>query len=231
MVGLIMDNLDLVLNDVKYNKVDSLDFLNIFHGQLYETIITTLSTKLKKNAAPIGVICKDSKHIVIYLNQSSVTSKNIVETGEFMVNITHDPLLFTYSTIGNLDYDCFIKFNDFPLLKNNLGFFKAHVIKDKAVTKEDDISKRIVHIITAEVEDIFISECKGIRPINRAISCVIESLVHYSRFESSSADKRNEYWVRILELNRIAQKVGSTDEKKSMRIILNKLEEKYGFKK
>lgn len=224
-----MNNYDLILNSVEYNNVNSLDSLNMFHGQLYETIITTLNSELEKNAAPIGVICKDSKHIVIYLNQSSITTKNIVETGEFIVNITHDPLLFTYSTLGNLDHEYFLEFNGFPLLKNNLGFFKGHVIKDKSVIKEDDISKRVVHIITAEVEDIFVSECNKIKPINRAMSCVIESLVHYSRFESSSVDKRNDYWVRILELNRIAQKVGSNNEKKSMKIILNKIEENYDF--
>ena len=226
-----MDKFDLVLNGVEYNKVNSLNSLNMFHGQLYETIITTLSTEFKKNAAPIGVVCKDSNHIVIYLNQSSTTSKNIVETGEFIVNITHDPLLFTYSTIGNLNYEYFIEFNEFPLLKNNLGFFKAHVIKDKVVTKKDDISKRDVHIITAKVDYIYLTKPTGIQPINRAMGSIIESLVHYSRFESLSKDKRNEYWIRILELNRVTQKVGNSDDKKSMNTILAKIEENFGLKK
>lgn len=226
-----MNNFNLILNNVEYKKVASLDYLNMFHGQLYETIITSLSTELKKNAAPIGVVCKDSNHIVIYLNQSSTTTKNIVETGKFVVNISWDPLMFTYSTIGELDEEYFVEFDDFPLLKNNLGFFKAHVIKDTTVTKKDDISERIVHIITAEVEDIYLTKPQTIQPINRAISSVIESLVHYSRFESSSYDKREEFWIRILELNRVAQKVGNINEKKAMNIILTNIEKNFGFKK
>lgn len=226
-----MDKSKLLLNNTYYNEVANLNSINMFHGQLYETIVTTANTLFEKNAAPIGVVCKDEKHIVIYLDQSNHTAKNIVENGEFMVNITTNPLLFTYSTIGDLDDEYFTEFNDFPLLKNTLGFFKAHVIKDTKHTKEDNIGKQNIHIITAEVESIFVSECDGIKPINRAMSCVIESLIHYSRFESSSTDKRNEYWIRILELNRVAQKVGGNDEKKSMKIILNKIEETYCFKK
>ena len=59
---------ELIINNKSYKKAESLEALNMFKGQLYETIVTTQSNESIKNAAPIGVICKDSNHIVIHLD-------------------------------------------------------------------------------------------------------------------------------------------------------------------
>ncbi|MBO5965644.1 MAG: DUF447 family protein, partial [Methanobrevibacter sp.] len=53
-------NQELIINNKHYKKADNLESLNMFNGQLYETIVTTQSNEHVKNAAPIGVICKDS---------------------------------------------------------------------------------------------------------------------------------------------------------------------------
>ena len=47
----------VTLNNKDYKKVAGLESLNMFKGQLYETIVTTQNGELVKNAAPIGVIC------------------------------------------------------------------------------------------------------------------------------------------------------------------------------
>ena len=122
-------NKELIINNKSYKKADNLESLNMFKGQLYETIVTTQSNEHVKNAAPIGVICKDSNHVVIHLDNCVHTHLNILENGELIVNIIKDPLIFTYSTLGELDDEYFDDFNGFPLIKNTLGFFKAHVIK------------------------------------------------------------------------------------------------------
>jgi hypothetical protein len=44
--------------------------LGMEKGLLYETILTTINSDGTPNAAPIGVICKDSNGIVIYLHQN-----------------------------------------------------------------------------------------------------------------------------------------------------------------
>ena len=100
-------NQELIINNKEYRKTESLESLNMFKGQLYETIVTTQSNEHIKNAAPIGVICKDSNHIVIHLDNCVHTHRNIIENGELIVNITKDPLIFTYSTIGELDDEYF----------------------------------------------------------------------------------------------------------------------------
>ena len=217
---------ELVINNRTYKKADNLESLNMFKGQLYETIVTTQNNELIKNAAPIGVICKDSNHIVIQLDNCVHTQQNIIENGELIVNITKDPLIFTYSTIGELDGEYFDEFNGFPMIKDSLGFFKAHVIKTIEKKRENDYNDGIGNVVTCEVEDIYIRENNEIVPVNRAMNAVIESLVYYCRFDHKYKDKQDIIWTHMKELNRVCQKVGNESEKKSMKLILDKMREK-----
>ena len=217
---------ELVINNRTYKKADNLESLNMFKGQLYETIVTTQNNELIKNAAPIGVICKDSNHIVIHLDNCVHTQQNIIENGELIVNITKDPLIFTYSTIGELDGEYFDEFNGFPMIKDSLGFFKAHVIKTIEKKRENDYNNGIGNVVTCEVEDIYIRENNEVVPLNRAMNAVIESLVYYCRFDHKYKDKQDIIWTHMKELNRVCQKVGNESEKKSMKLILDKMREK-----
>ena len=220
---------ELLINNQTYKKADNLESLNMFKGQLYETIVTTQNNELIKNAAPIGVICKDSNHIVIHLDNCVHTQQNIIENGELIVNITKDPLIFTYSTIGELDGEYFDEFNGFPMIKDSLGFFKAHVIKTIEKKRENDYNDGIGNVVTCEVEDIYIRENNEIVPLNRAMNAVIESLVYYCRFDHKYNDKQNMIWSHMKELNRVCQKVGNEKEKKSMKLIMEKLKETHDY--
>ena len=222
---------ELTLNNKQYKKKDNLESLNMFKGQLYETIVTTQNGESIKNAAPIGVICKDSNHIVIHLDNCVHTHLNILENGELIVNITKDPLVFTYSTLGELDDEYFAEFKGFPLIKDSLGFFKAHVIKKREKKRENDYNDGIGHVVSCEVEDIYIRDYNEIVPLNRAMNAVIESLVYYCRFDHKYRDRQKEIWIHMKELNRVTQKVGSAEEKESMRLILNKLKETHEYLK
>ena len=112
----------VTLNNKDYKKVAGLESLNMFKGQLYETIVTTQNGELVKNAAPIGVICKDSNHVVIHLDNCVHTHLNILENGELIVNITKNPLVFTISTLGELDDKYFDEFKGFPMIKDSIGW-------------------------------------------------------------------------------------------------------------
>ena len=176
-------NKELIINNKHYKKADNLESLNMFKGQLYETIVTTQSNEQVKNAAPIGVICKDSNHVVIHLDNCVHTHLNILENGELIVNITKNPLVFTYSTLGELDDEYFDEFKGFPMIKDSIGFFKAHVVKTRDKKRENDYNDGIGNIVTCEVDDIYISDYKEIVPLNRAMNAVIESLIYYCRFD------------------------------------------------
>ena len=76
-------------------------------GKQYETIITTTSCDDIKNAAPIGVICAGQDKVLNRIFKGSRTLENIISKREFIVNITHNPEVFTLSTVGNLPEDYF----------------------------------------------------------------------------------------------------------------------------
>ncbi len=220
---------ELILSNKHYKKADKLESLNMFKGQLYETIVTTQSNEHIKNAAPIGVICKDSNHVVIHLDNCVHTHLNIMENGELIVNITKNPLIFTHSTLGELDDECFDEFNGFPMIKDSLGFFKAHVIKTIEKKRENDYNDGKGNVVTCEVEDIYISETHEVIPLNRAMNAVIESLVYYCRFDHKYKEKQDMIWTHMKELNRVCQKVGNEKEKRSMKLILDKLKENHEY--
>ena len=152
-----------------------------------------------------------------------------MENGELIVNITKDPLIFTYSTLGELDEEYFDEFNAFPMIKDSLGFFKAHVVKTIEKKRENDYNDGIGNVVTCEVEDIYISDYNEIVPLNRAMNAVIESLVYYCRFDHKYKDKQDMIWTHMKELNRVCQKVGNEKEKKSMKLIMEKLKETHDY--
>ena len=219
----------VTLNNKDYKKVAGLESLNMFKGQLYETIVTTQNGELVKNAAPIGVICKDSNHVVIHLDNCVHTHLNILENGELIVNITKDPLVFTISTLGELDDKYFDEFKGFPMIKDSIGFFKAHVVKTRNKKRENDYNDGIGNIVTCEVDDIYISDYKEIVPLNRAMNAVIESLIYYCRFDHKYSHMQKEIWIHMKELNRVCHKVGNESEKKSMELILAKMKETHDY--
>ena len=219
----------VTLNNKDYKKVAGLESLNMFKGQLYETIVTTQNGELVKNAAPIGVICKDSNHVVIHLDNCIHTHLNILENGELIVNITKDPLVFTISTLGELDDKYFDEFKGFPMIKDSIGFFKAHVVKTRNKKRENDYNDGIGNIVTCEVDDIYISDYKEIVPLNRAMNAVIESLIYYCRFDHKYSHMQKEIWIHMKELNRVCHKVGNESEKKSMELILAKMKETHDY--
>lgn len=219
----------VTLNNKDYKKVAGLESLNMFKGQLYETIVTTQNGELVKNAAPIGVICKDSNHVVIHLDNCVHTHLNILENGELIVNITKDPLVFTISTLGELDDKYFDEFKGFPMIKDSIGFFKAHVVKTRDKKRENDYNDGIGNIVTCEVDDIYISDYKEIVPLNRAMNAVIESLIYYCRFDHKYSHMQKEIWIHMKELNRVCHKVGNESEKKSMELILAKMKETHDY--
>ena len=222
-------NKELIINKRHYKKADNLESLNMFKGQLYETIVTTQNNESVRNAAPIGVICKDSNHVVIHLDNCVHTHLNILENGELIVNIIKDPLVFTYSTLGELDDEYFDEFNNFPMIKDSLGFFKAHVIKTIEKKRENDYNDGIGNVVTCKVDSIYISDNNEIVPLNRAINAVIESLVYYCRFDHKYKDIQKEIWTHMKELNRVCQKVGNDSEKQSMKLILDKMRENHDY--
>ena len=81
--------------------------IGMFKGQQYETIISTANCDGKLNASPIGILCRGNDKVMCRIFKGSTTLENIISQKEFIVNITQNPELFTWSLLDNLQKDDF----------------------------------------------------------------------------------------------------------------------------
>lgn len=195
-------------------------------GKQYETIITTTSCNDIKNAAPIGVICAGQDKVLNRIFKGSRTLENIISKREFIVNITHNPEVFTLSTVGNLPEDYF---NEDNSLKCADAYFKCEVISLKEAVKQSDPVKSNGEaiVIKSKVTQLVIN--KQTRPINRGFGYVIESLSNLTRVDIVGEEQKEEYFERFREANRIVTKVGYKQDIEAMQKIKKELIKK-GFK-
>lgn len=195
-------------------------------GKQYETIITTTSCDDIKNAAPIGVICAGQDKVLNRIFKGSRTLENIISKREFIVNITHNPEVFTLSTVGDLPEDYF---NEDNSLKCADAYFKCEVISLKEAVKQSDPVKSNGEaiVIKSKVTQLVIN--KQTRPINRGFGYVIESLSNLTRVDIVGEEQKEEYFERFREANRIVTKVGYKQDIEAMQKIKKELIKK-GFK-
>ena len=204
----------------------NLNLIGMEKGRQYETIITTKNSKNIKNAAPIGVICAGENKILNRIFKGSHTLENIISQKEFIVNITHDPNLFTVSLLGNLPEEYF---NEDNSLKCADAYFKCNVISlTEAVKQSDPIKKNgEAIVIKSKVTELVIN--RPTHAMNRGFAYVIESLANLTRFDMVNDDKKEEYIKRFREANRVVVKVGYKEDIKAMHEIKKELIKK-GYK-
>ena len=190
-----------------------LNLIGMDKGKQYETIITTANCENVQNAAPIGVLCSGKDTILCRIFKGGKTLDNIISQREFTVNIPHDPELFTLSTIGNLSSEYFSNDNS---LRGVDAYFKCEVIDIKeAVKQSDPIRKKgEANVIKSKVTEMVIN--KEVQALNRAFSCLIETLANFTRFDLVDEEKKQYYLTRFRECSRVVNKVGGKEEKQSM---------------
>ena len=191
----------------------NLNLIGMDRGKQYETIITTVNCENVQNAAPIGVLCSGKDTILCRIFKGGKTLNNIISQREFTVNITHDPELFTLSTIGNLSPEYFSNDNS---IRGVDAYFKCEVIDIKeAVKQSDPIRKKgEANVIKSKVTEMVIN--KEVQALNRAFSCLIETLANFTRFDLVDEEKKQYYLTRFRECSRVVNKVGGKEEKQSM---------------
>jgi hypothetical protein len=194
------------------------------HGLLYETIVTTRNPDGTPNAAPIGVICKGSDEVVVYLHEGSQTFDNVRCEKSFCVNILRDPMVFVESTIGNLDCTKFQIHDQGFSINGTEAFFSVEVTSEKLVQREDHLGSSTLNVVRARILEV-IKNQEHVHPLNRAIYGIIEALVYLSRIDLVSEDERKSYLDKLSETSRVVNKVGSEDHKKAMKMILDRLRE------
>ena len=187
-------------------RIDPGDF-GILDG-ITEVIATTRSESGVPNAAPIGIIRNNRSHgshgsggdrICVRLFSGSHTRQNVIETGEIITNIIHDPAMYVESTFGDLDPSRF-KHPDnggCPALKHADAWLLFSCEQSKGNLFELTPVKGVV--------------CnKPMVSVNRGFNAVIESIIHATRYQLKRDPK---YLDLIRHYEQIVQVCGGTREK------------------
>lgn len=200
-----------------------LSLIGMEKGRQYETVITSRNSDNTYNAAPIGAICSGRDSVVHRIFKGSHTLENIMREREYWVNVTHNPEVFTASTIGNLPPNYFTSDGR---LKCAEAHFRCEVTSLKEAVKQSDPIKKKDEaiVIKSEVRELVI--INETRAFNRGLGYVLESLTSISRVDLVDDAKKQYYFKRFMEAERIVRKVGTKEDIASMKRIRKILERK-----
>ena len=199
-------------------------------GQQYEIIITTIDTDGNTNAAPFGLRVLENDEIFLRIFDGGNTIKNIKDKKEFIVNVTDNPLMFTLSSINTIPDEYLTKIpkenSELAYLTDADAYFICEVKSIKSSYRENDpIKDTGINFIKAEVIELNIKN-KCVKPINRAIHALIESLVNYSRINIVDEEKQKYFLERFEESERIIKRVGNKKEKEAIELLKDDLKKK-----
>lgn len=208
----------------------NLSKIGMFKGQQYETIITTIDKEGNTNAAPFGVRVLENDEIFLRIFDGGNTIENIKEKEEFIVNITSSPTMFTLSSTDTIPDEHLTRIANKTKSNDELAYISeadAYMICEvksiKSSFRENNpIKDTGVNFIKAEVVELNANN-KCVKPMNRAIHALIESLVNYSRINIVDEDKQKYFLERFRESERIIKRVGNEEEKESIQILKDNL--------
>ena len=199
--------------------------IGMYKDQQYEVIITTIDKDGNSNAAPFGLRVLEDNEVFLRIFEGGNTIKNIKDKGEFIVNITNDPLMFTLSTTNTIPEKYLTRISnktknngELAYLTDADAYFICEVKSLKTGLREDDIKSSDVNFIKSEVVELNIKN-KCVIPMNRAIHALIEALVNYSRINIVDEDTQKYFLERFLESERVIKRVGNEKEKESIQIL------------
>ncbi len=183
----------------------------------YECITTTINRDGVKNAGAFAFKYLGDDKVFCRIFEGSKTLKNIQNTNEYVVNITQDPLVFTYATLDCLGDEYYTDDNDIAIIKNSPAYIIVDVEDIEKKTPDDFPIKgdKNIFFITGKIREFVIND-KNTQAFNRGLSGLIEGLVNFSRYKIVDDDKRKEYMDRLIENQRVINKVSDEKTQKAM---------------
>lgn len=202
---------------------DQLKKVGIEKDLQYECITTTKSRDGVKNAGAFAFIYQGDDKVHCHIFEGSKTLKNILDTNEYVVNVTQDPLVFTHATLDCLGEEYYDEVDDVTIIKNTPAYIIVDVVEVEKKTPEDFPIKgdNNIYFITGKIRKVVINE--STMAFNRGMSCLIESLVNFSRYKIVGEEQRKVYMDKLIENQRVINKVSDEKTKKAMK----RLKEEY----
>ena len=183
----------------------------------YECITTTISRDGVKNAGAFAFIYMGGDKVHCHIFEGSKTLKNILDTDEYVVNITQDPLVFTYATLDCLGDEYYSDDADIAIIKDTPAYIIVDVENVDIKTPENFPIKgdTSIYFIDGKIREVVVND-ENIQAYNRGMSGLIECLVNFSRYKIVDDTKRKEYFDRLVENQRVIEKVSDEKTKKAM---------------
>lgn len=193
----------------------------------YECITTTISSEGVKNAGAFAFKYIGGDMVHCHIFEGSKTLKNILESKKYVVNITQDPLVFTYATLNCLGDEYYTDDADIAIIKNTPAYIIIDVVEVEKKSPENFPIKgdNNIYFITGKIREFIINN-ENIMAFNRGMSALIESLVNFSRYKMVDEVQKKIYMDKLLENQRVINKVSDEDTKKAI-ADLRKEYEKY----
>lgn len=183
----------------------------------YECITTTISKDGVKNAGAFAFIYLGEDKVHCHIFEGSKTLKNILDTDEYVVNITQDPLVFTYATLDCLGDEYYTDDEDIAIIKDTPAYIIVDVENVDIKTPENFPIKgdNSIYFITGKIRNVVVND-ENVQAYNRGMSGLIEGLVNFSRYKIVDDEKRKDYMDRLIENQRVINKVSDEKTKKAM---------------
>lgn len=177
----------------------------------YETIYTTISKDNEKNAGAFAFTYMGEDRVRCNIFENSKTLKNILDSNQYVVNITQDPEIFTVATLSNLDESYFTDDENIAILKDAGSYLIIDVeeIVEKPPRQYPVKSNRSLFEVTGRITSMKIND-PTIKAFNRGFGCLIDSLVNYTRYHLVDDEMRKIYDERLEENQRVINKVSDT---------------------
>ena len=191
----------------------------------YECITTTISKDGVKNAGAFAFVYLGEDKVHCHIFEGSKTLKNILDTKEYVVNITQDSLVFTYATLDCLGDEYYTDDTDIAIIKNTSAYIIVDVENIEIETPENFPIKgdKSIYFITGKIREYVIND-EHARAFNRGMSGLIEGLVNFSRYKIVGEEQRKVYMDKLLENQRVINKVSDDKTKKAMDYLVKQYE-------
>lgn len=190
----------------------------------YECITTTVNTQKEKNAGVFAFKYLGEDKVFCRIFEGSKTLQNILDTRQYVVNITLDPMAFTASTLKTFDDDFFTSDKDIAILKDTPAYMIVDV-EDIEIKTPDDFpipGDNNIYFITGTVREFVQKE--DVLAFNRGFSGLIEGLVNFSRYKMVGAEQRKYYMDRLIENQRVINKVSDEKTQEAIEILKKEYE-------
>lgn len=183
----------------------------------YECITTTISRDGVKNAGAFAFIYMGGDKVHCHIFEGSKTLKNILDTDEYVVNITQDPLVFTYATLDCLGDEYYSDDADIAIIKDTPAYIIVDVENVDIKTPENFPIKgeNSIYFIDGKIREVVVND-DNVQAYNRGMNGLIEGLVNLSRYKIVDDAKRKEYFDKLVENQRVIEKVSDEKTKRAM---------------